>query len=445
MSNSAQATSDTTSAFRGSVLHFLGDPTDFDDPQAAVEFFTDGLLVVRAGLVAEVGPASDVQRRLPKGASVIDYSGKLIVPGFVDTHTHYAQTDMIASDAGDVLEWLERHTFATEQRCADEAYCADVAEFFIRELLRNGTTTALVFATVHKQSVDAIFGAALRRRMRLVAGKAMMDRNCPQALRDTPESSYDDSTALIEKWHRKDRLLYAVTPRFAPMSTERQLTMAGKLVAEHHDVYLQSHLAESQAEVAWVATLFPDSRSYLDVYDRYGLLRERAVYAHCLHLDAQDRARMAKTGAAMAFCAASNLFLGSGLFDLGAAAAHAVRVGIGTDIGAGTRLGILPCLGESYKVAQLAGQRLSPLRAFYLATLGGARSLYLDAKIGNFTTGKEADFIVLDPASTPLLERRMRTAAELADKLLVFMMLGDDRAIEATHILGERAFLRAET
>jgi len=430
--DSVAANGALTSALRGSVLHFLGDPADFDDPQAAVEFFTDGMLVVREGLVAGVGPAADVQRRLPPDASVTEYAGKLIVPGFIDTHTHYAQTDMMASDAGDVLEWLQRHTFATEQRCADVAYSVGVAEFFIQELLRNGTTTALVFATVHRQSVDAIFGAAHRRRMRLVAGKVMMDRNCPQALRDTPESSYDDSKALIAQWHGRGRLLYAVTPRFAPTSSDRQLMIAGKLADEHPDAYVQSHLAESQAEVAWVRTLFPDSRSYLDVYDRYGLVRERAVYAHCLHLDGQDRARMAQAGAAMAFCATSNLFLGSGLFDLDAAASHGVRVGIGTDVGAGTSLGMLACLNESYKVAQLLGQRLSPLRAFYLATLGGARSLYLDTKIGSFTAGKEADFVVLDPASTPLLERRMRTAAGLADKLLVLMMLGDDRTIAAT-------------
>jgi len=269
-----------------------------------------------------------------------------------------------------------------------------------------------------------------------------MDRNVPKAVRDTAQTGYDDSKALIEAWHGRDRLGYAVTPRFAPTSTERQLDLCGTLLEEHPGVHLQSHVAENRNEVAWVAEVYPWSRSYLDVYDHYGLLCERAVYAHCIHLDAEDRQRMAATGAAMSFCATSNLFLGSGLFDLAAAHAAGIRVGLGTDIGGGTTLSMLRTMAESYKVCQMAGQTLSPLQAFYLATLGGAASLYLDADIGNFDVGKEADFVVLDPAATPHLARRIDRATTLDEKLFALMILGDDRAVHATHILGSRAHVR---
>jgi guanine deaminase len=272
----------------------------------------------------------------------------------------------------------------------------------------------------------------------------MMDRNCPAFLRDTPASSYEDGKALIERWHGKGRLRYAVTPRFAPTSSEAQLQMAGRLLDEHPGVHLQSHVAENMDEVRWAAELFPWSRSYLDVYDRFHLLRERAVFAHCIHLDDNDRLRMAASGTAASFCATSNLFLGSGLFDLQRAADVGMRVGIGTDVGGGTSFSMLRTLDESYKVAQMGGHRLSPLRAFYLATLGGARSIYLDDTIGNFDAGKHADFIVLDPAATPLLARRMARTEALADRLFLLMLLGDDRAIAATHVAG-RAVHRRES
>ena len=427
-------------AFRASILHFLGDPDDLGD--AAHEYFDDGLLVLREGRIDSVGEASALLPGLPAGAQLTDYSGRLIMPGFIDTHVHYPQTDIIASYGEQLLQWLERYTFPTERRFADAAYAREVSEFFLTELLRNGTTTALVFATVHKQSVDAFFEAANTRGMRMIAGKVMMDRNCPEFLCDTADSAYEDSRALIAKWHNRDRLLYAVTPRFAPTSTERQLELAGKLLDEHPGVYLQTHVAENTSEVAWVAELFPWSRSYLDVYDRFGLLRERSVYAHCIHLDDADRRRLAGSGAAMSFCATSNLFLGSGLFDLRAARDHGIRVGIGTDVGGGTSFSMLRTLDESYKVTQLAGQKLSPLRAFYLATLGSARALYLDDRIGSFAAGNEGDFVVLDLAATPLLARRIAHAQTLSERLFALMMLGDDRAVAATHILGVRRHAR---
>ena len=429
-------------AFRAEIVDFVGDPATLGN--SALRHHADGVLVVRDGKVAALGPAKATLRTLPPGAAVTDYRGKLILPGFIDTHVHYAQTDMIASYGAQLLEWLERYTFPAEARFRDREHASEVAEFFVAELLRNGTTTAMTFATTHKSSVDAIFEAAQRRAMRLVAGKVLSDRNVPKAVRDTAQSGYDDSKALIEAWHGRDRLGYAVTPRFAPTSTERQLDLCGTLLEEHPGVHLQSHVAENRSEVEWAAALFPWSRSYVDVYDHYGLLCERAVYAHCIHLDTMDRERMAATGAAMSFCATSNLFLGSGLFDLSAARSAGVRVGLGTDVGGGTTLSMLRTMAESYKVCQMAGQSLSPLSAFYLATLGGAASLYLDGQIGNFDVGKEADFVVLDAAAMPHLARRVERAETIDERLFAFLILGDDRAVHATHVLGAPVHVRTD-
>ncbi|HRA79965.1 MAG TPA: guanine deaminase [Thauera sp.] len=425
---------------RGEILHFLSDPAEHGT--AAWQHFGDGILAIRDGLVAEVGPADDMLAKLPSDITHDDYRGKLILPGFVDTHTHYAQTDIIASHGEQLLAWLEKYTFPAEARFADAAHAATVANFFCDELLRNGTTTAMAFATVHAQSVDALFAAALQRRMRLITGKVLMDRNCPDNLRDTAASGEAESRALIERWHGRERLLYAVTPRFAGTSTPAQMAGAGRLFAEHPSLYLQSHVAENRAEVDWIAKLYPEARSYLDVYGRFGQLGERSVYAHCIWLDQTDRARMAATGSAMSFCPTSNLFLGSGLFDLDCARQVGVRVGMGTDVGAGTSFSMLQTLNEAYKVLQLNDQRLSAESAFYLATLGGARSLYLDDRIGNFLPGKEADLVVLDPQATPLLARRSAACSSLSERLFVLMMLGDDRAVAATHVLGTAAWRR---
>lgn len=427
-------------AVRGEILHFVADPAH---DARALEHFADGLLIVRDGRVAECGPADALLPRLPADAAVTDYRGKLILPGFVDTHVHYPQTDIIASHGEQLLEWLETYTFPAERRFADPTHAAEVAGFFCDELLKNGTTTAAAFATVHASSVDALFAAALERRMRLITGKVLMDRNCPDFLRDSAESGYADSKALIERWHGRDRLLYAVTPRFAPTSTPDQMALAGRLFAEHPGVFLQSHVAENRAEVAWAAALYPEAPSYLGIYDHFGQLGMRAVFAHCIWLDDADRRRMAETGAAMSFCPTSNLFLGSGLFDLQRARALGVRVGLGTDVGAGTSFSMLQTLNEAYKVLQLGGQSLSAASAFHLATLGGAHSLYLDDRIGNFAPGKEADFVVLDPRATPLLARRSAACATLEERLFVLMMLGDDRAVAATHVLGEPAWQRS--
>ncbi len=431
-----------TRAFRASVLHFLTDPGSQTEP-AALEYFDDGLLVVGNGRVKDVGPASQLLAELPRGIEVTDYSGKLIMPGFIDTHVHYSQTDVIAAYGEQLLDWLSRYAFPAERRFSEPAHAREVAEFFLDELLRNGVTSAMVFGTVHTASVDAIMSAAQARRMCLLAGKVMMDRNCPDDLQDTAESGYRDSAGLIDKWHGTDRLGYAVTLRFAPTSSEEQLEQAGALLEQYPGVHFQTHVAENQNEIAWVAELFPWSRSYLDVYDRFGLLRERSVFAHCIYLDEEDRGRMAASGAAIAFCPTSNLFLGSGLFDVDIAHRQGIRIGIGTDVGGGTSFSMLRTLSEAYKIAQLTGHSLSVQRAFYLATLGAAESLYLDDRLGNFAEGKMADFVVLNFDATPLIERRLGETRELAEKLFVLMMLGDDRSISATYVGGRAAHFRS--
>ena len=430
-------------AYRGKLLHFLADPGDGYDAQA-VQFFDDGLLVVEGGLVRAAGSAAALLPTLGEGVHLVDCSGRLLLPGFVDMHIHYPQTDVIASYGTQLLDWLDQYAFPAEGRFEDPAHAAEVADFFLDELLRNGTTTALVFGTVHAHSVDVFFERALARRMRMVAGKVLMDRNCPEALRDDPETGYRESAALIEKWHGRGRLGYAITPRFAVTSSDAQLKLAGQLAREYPQTHIHSHLAESVHELARVRELFPWSRSYLDVYERFGLLRERAVYAHCIHLDEPDRRRMAHTRTAAAVCPTSNLFLGSGLFDFAAARAAGMQAGLGTDVGGGTSFSLLRTMSEAYKVAQLTGQRLSPWRAFYLATLGGARGLALDDRIGNFEPGKEADFLVLRLDSTPLLARRLQQARSPAELLFALMMLGDDRAMAATYVLGEPVYHSCE-
>lgn len=424
------------SAHRGTLLNFHSDPGDGTPAAGSFELIEDGLLVLAGGRVEAMGPAQALLPSLPADTPVIEHKDRLLMPGFIDTHIHYAQTDVIASGGRQLLDWLEDYTFPEERKFGDPTHAAAVAELFLDELLRNGTTTALVFCTVHEASVTAFFEAAARRGLRMIAGKVLMDRNCPVDLRDSPEEGERASRALIERWHGQGRLHYAITPRFAPTSSEAQLQSAGRLAREFPDVFVQTHLAENKAEIEWVAKLFPSARSYLDVYDRFGLLRDRAIYAHCLHLDAADRTRMAQSHSAASFCPTSNLYLGSGLFDIGATDAAGLRFAMGTDVGGGTSFSLMRTLGEAYKVAQLTGQRLSPLRAFYLATLGGARALGLDDRIGRFAPGTEADFVVLDLRATPLMARRMDRARTLEEKLLVLMTLADERAVASTYVMG---------
>ena len=422
-------------AYRAKVLHFLHDP-DLVPTEESYEYLEDGLLLIEDGRAAALGAAENLMPELGHDVTVIDYRDKLICPGFIDTHIHYPQKEMIASYGEQLLEWLETYTFPTEIQFADENYAASVAERFLDELLRNGTTTAQVFGTVHAQSVDAFFTAAEQRNLRMICGKVLMDRNAPEELRDTPEDGYADSKRLIETWHGRGRLRYAVTPRFAPTSSPEQLALAGKLLQEHPGVHMHTHLSENLAEVAWVRELFPEARHYLDSYDRAGLLGERSTFAHCIHLEDEEWQRLADTDSAIAFCPVSNLFLGSGLFKLQRAVQERVKVGLGTDVGAGNTFSILETMADAYKTQQLGGNRMTPFKAFYLATLGGANSIDCHQHIGNFAVGKEADFVVLDPIATPLMEYRSKRCDSLLELLFVLAMLGDDRSILATYAAG---------
>lgn len=420
-------------AYRASLLHFTADPATQDD---ACAWHADGLLLIAGGKVVAAGDYATLAPTLAPGMLIHDYSGKLIVPGFIDTHVHYPQTDVIASPAPGLLPWLENFTFPAERKFADPEHAQGVASFFLDELLRCGTTSAMVYCTVHTASAEAFFSESEKRNMRMVAGKVMMDRHCPEFLQDTAESGARDSEALIRKWHGRGRQLYALTPRFAPTSTDAQLQLCGELARAYPDVFVQSHVAENTDEIAWAKALFPRSRSYLDVYDHYGLLRPRAMYGHCIWLDGRDRERMAETGTAVALCPTSNLFLGSGLFDFGAADAAGLSLSLATDVGGGTAFSMLQTMNEVYKVGRMGGTYLPALRMFYLATLGGARSMQLEGTIGNFTGGTEADFIVLDPQATPILARRTAQADSLEELLFAFAMLGDDRTVAATYVAG---------
>jgi len=424
-------------AFRASVFHCLADPGPHGN-ESAVEHIEDGLLLVEDGAVAQVGAAADLLPGLPAGTQIEDLRGKLIVPGLIDCHVHFSQLDIIASYGEQLLDWLNRYAYPAEAKFSDARHARSVADFFLDELLHNGTTTAVVFATVFPQSVDAIFEAAEERNMRLIAGKVLMDRLCPDELSDDPQSAYAESKTLIERWHGRGRLGYAITPRFALTSTDEQLAAAGRLAAEYPDTWVHTHLAENQEEIDQIAQQFPWSRSYLDVYDHFGLLRDRSLFAHCLYLDDADRALMAKKGAAGAFCPTSNLFLGSGLFDLKSMSDAGIDIGLATDVGGGTSMSLLRTMSEAYKVLHLQGQSLPASRALYLATLGAAQALRLDDRIGNFEPGKEADFTVLDTDGSSITARRAQTATSIEELLFALIFLGDDRHIAATYLQGRR-------
>jgi guanine deaminase len=433
---------DGVTALRGTIVTCREDPF-LTDPAKAFVAETDGVVICRNGTIEAVGPAGPLLAAVPP-ADVADYSGCLIAPGFIDTHVHYVQSAIVASPGRQLLDWLERYAFPAEIAFQDAAHADAMASFFCDELLRNGTTTALVFCAVYPQSVDALFAAAEQRGMRIVAGKVLMDRNAPEALRDTAQRGYDESKALIARWHGRGRSHYAITPRFAGTSTLAQLDAAGALWREHPDVLVQTHIAENRREIEWTAQLFPERKNYLDIYDHHGLIGRRAVLAHGIHLGEDELCRCHESGTALAHCPTSNLFLGSGLFRIGAAKdpRRPVQVGLGTDIGGGTSFSLLATMGAAYEIAQLNGRTLSALEAFYLATLGGARALALDDRIGMIAPGREADLVVLDPDATPVLRLRNARATSIEDRLFALMMLGDDRAVCATYVAGTRAYQR---
>jgi len=423
-------------AYRASLLRFA------DDRSAVYD--QDGLLVVGPDaqgreVVRAAGGHAALSANYP-GVPVEDLRGHIIAPGFVDLHIHFPQTDVIGSPAEGLLPWLDNYTFPHESRFADPAYAQDLATVFLDELQRNGVTTALTFATSHPSSVDALMAAAQARGLRMIAGKVLQDRHSPDGVRDDTEQSLADTESLIRKWHGRDRLGYAITPRFAPSCTAEQLRGAGALAAKYPDVWIQSHVAENLDEVRWARELFPHSRSYLAIYDDFGLMRDRAIYAHCIHFDDEDRALMRSTGAAAAVSPTSNLFLGSGFFDYEGAERIGFRYGLASDVGGGTSFSPFHTMMAAYYVGREGqtkpGLSLSPQQLWWQHTAGAARALCLDGTIGNLQPGCEADFVVINPQATPLLARKTAHAANLDELLFALIVLGDDRAIARTHIAG---------
>lgn len=433
-------------AIRGACLDLVADPFVTDEVEA-VRYFPDGLLVVDQGIIRAFGSYDELRAdygHLP----TTEYGDRLILPGFIDSHIHYPQTEIVASYGAQLLDWLNTYTFPAEGRFQDKTHAKTIAHLFLDELLRHGTTTALVLTTIFPESVTAFFEAAHQRNMRMIAGQVLMSRHAPDFLINDAKSAQAQTREQIQTWHGKGRQLYAITPRFAITSTPEELTLAGELKAEFPGVYVHTHLSENHDEISFTAELFPEAPDYLGVYEQFGLLGDRSIFAHCLHLSESEFERLATAGGAIAFCPTSNLFLGSGLFKLQRAKAGGIRVGLATDVGGGTSFSMLRTMAEAYKVQQLQHYSLSAFKALYLATLGAANALSLDDTLGNFQVGKEADFIVVDRQATPLLALRNAGGVSadlntLAEQLFTLIVLGDDRAIAATHIAGTPAYQRS--
>ncbi|RCS25066.1 guanine deaminase [Phyllobacterium salinisoli] len=420
---------------RGRVLTFVDEPRDIADT-SSYRYFEDGALLVVDGRIAALGDYADVARTAGVDTPVADHRPHLVLAGLIDAHIHFPQMQAVASYAAQLLEWLNTYTFVEEQKFADEQHAQFVAERFLDELLRHGTTTVAAYCSVHPQSVDAFFRAAQHRNMCVIGGKVMMDRNAPPALCDTPQLSYDDTTALIARWQGTGRLHYAITPRFAITSTPEQMEMSAALVREHPDCYVQTHLSENREEIALTRSLYPDAPDYTGIYEHYGLLGRKTLLGHCIHLSEREMQIMAETGSVAVFCPTSNLFLGSGLFDREKLRDHGVRIAVATDIGGGTSFSMLKTMDEAYKILQLRGQRLSPLHSFYMMTLGNARALSLEDRIGTLERGTDADITILDSRATPAMRMRMDAARTLQEELFVLQTMGDDRAVAEVYVAG---------
>ncbi|AXR06165.1 guanine deaminase [Salinimonas sediminis] len=418
--------------FRARIVHF---PQACAIPSESVECFDDGAMVVQGNTIVALGDYSTIAPRYPQ-AQIKDHRGRWIVPGFIDSHLHYPQTEMIACYGKQLLHWLESYTFPTEDKFKDPAYSAKISALFLQQLLKNGTTTGLVFGTVHPSATDTLFTAASELNMALIAGKVCMDRNCPPYLQDSASRAQRESADLIDKWHNNGRNRYALTPRFAPTSTEQQMAALGELAVQYQDVFIQTHLSENTDEIEWVKSLYPQCDGYLDVYDKYHMVRQRSVFGHCIHLTDNEWQRMGDSGATAAFCPTSNLFLGSGLFNFAKARDNHVHVALATDVGAGTTFNMLKTYGEGYKISQLRHDPLSALAGLYMMTQGPAVAYGLDHEIGNLNPGSHADFVVLQPEFDELTSLRLTHPHSAQDMLFALSMLGDDRAIYQTWIAG---------
>ncbi|MDG3085241.1 guanine deaminase [Vibrio hannami] len=426
---------------RGSILHF---PKTTSSPEKNYSYYSDGVLVVEKGKVAHIGEAAEFFKH-PHNQQLLNYGGVeqhkgLIIPGMIDSHVHFPQIEMIASFGKQLLDWLNEYTFPTEKQFASEEYAKVQAEFFVNQLMAHGTTTASVFATVHPQSVDAFFNASQAINARMICGKVLMDRFCPEYLRDTPESGYRESKELIEKWHNNGRAMYAITPRFAPTSTPEQLALAGKLANEHPDTFIQTHLSENLGEVEWIKELYPDSPDYLGVYENNGLVRDRALFGHAIHLEEREYDVLSSSGATISFCPSSNLFLGSGLFNYAKAKERGINLSLASDVGAGTSLSLFANQADAYKICQLQHTSLDPFESLYLCTQGAAASMGIDHLVGNLNPGTEADFVELDFMGSPILQQRLLRCKTLKEQLFAISTLSDDRAIERTYVNGKLVY-----
>ena len=430
----------TTQLIRGTIYHY---PHSTNQYQSDLQSFKDGAMLIKDGKIADLGDYSTLKAEYID-VDVIDYSGRVIIPGLIDTHLHFPQTEIIASYGEQLLTWLDNFTFPAERQFEDADFANTMADAFLTECLKNGTTTGLVYSSVHKVATEALFEAASQRNMLTVAGKVCMDRHCPDWLQDTPESAQRDSADLIDRYHGKGRNYYALTPRFAPTSSSAQMAALGELAQQYEDVFIQTHLSENHEEIAWVKTLYPECEDYLAVYEKYHMVRPRAVYGHCIHLSDSEWQRMANSGAIAAFCPTSNLFLGSGLFEMSKADKFGVPVTLATDVGGGTSFNLLRTLGEAYKICQLRGYNLSALQGFYMLTQGAADSLGLSDQIGNLNPGSDADFVVLNPRFDALTRLRIGTDSTCEDTLFALTMLGDDRATVATYVAGQPQYQQQE-
>ena len=430
----------TARLIRGRLLSFTDAPRGIDD-HASYTYVEDGAVLTENGLIVASGDYGSVKKQAPGDAIETDRRPHLVTAGFIDTHIHFPQMQVIGSYAAALLEWLNNYTFVEEQRFSDAAHAARIARAFFDELVRHGTTTAVSYCSVHKISADAFFTESHRRNLRMIAGKVMMDRNAPEALCDTPQSGYDDTKAVIDSWHGKGRQMVAITPRFAITSTPEQMEMAGTLMREHPDLHMQTHLSENHAEIAFAKELYPWSKDYTHIYEHYGLLGPKSLFGHSIHLSEREADVMSETGSVAVFCPTSNLFLGSGLFDLKTLDErdNPVRIAVATDVGGGTNYSMLRTMDEGYKVLQLQGQRMTPLESFYRITLGNARALSLEDRIGSLEPGREADMVVLDASATPAMALKMEEVTMLSEELFLLQTLGDDRSIVETYVAGEPA------